>query len=233
MPRRASARVQQRRKQNLITSVWWTSGAAVVAAVLLIVLSPRALPGVTVPPLTERPYAGEGKTLGPADAPVLVEEFSDFQCPFCQRFALQALPRLEADYIAIGMVQFVYHHFAFIGQESIQAAQAVECATEQGRAWDYMDTLWANQRGENRGAFSDLYLKSFADAMGLDTLDFNACLDSGRYRSAVEEDKRLGQSRGVSSTPSVFVNGKYIDFSTVPDPYEAIRAEINAVLAGR
>jgi protein-disulfide isomerase len=168
----------------------------VAAAALLILLSPRALPTVSIPTPVPRPYAGEGKTLGPADAPVVIEEFSDFQCPFCGRFALETLPRIEEAYLApgTGQVRFVYNHFAFLGEESVQAAQAVECAAKEGRAWDYMDTLWANQRGENRGAFADAYLKAFAEGLGLDVLAFNACLDSGRFRSLVLARRRPGAS---------------------------------------
>jgi hypothetical protein len=72
-------RARQRRVQGLISSIWVTAGIAVAAVVLLIAVSPRALPTVTIPDPIPRPYAGEGKTLGPADAPVLMEEFSDFQ----------------------------------------------------------------------------------------------------------------------------------------------------------
>jgi protein-disulfide isomerase len=209
-------------------SVWWTAGAAVLAAVLLVALSPRALPIVTIPDLPERPYAGEGKTLGSEAAPVLVEEFSDPQCPVCGRFAAEKLPFIEADYVATGQVRFVYKHFAFLGQESVQAAQAVECASEQGRAWHYLDTLFANQRGENRGAFADAYLKSFAEGLGLDTLDFNTCLDTGRYASVVEAESLEARQRGVQGTPTLFINGKLVSGGL---PLEDIRQEIEAALA--
>jgi protein-disulfide isomerase len=223
------ARVQQRRIQGFRRSIWWTAGAAALAAALLIAVSPRALPTVTIPTPVPRPYAGEGKSLGAADAPVLLEEFSDFQCPFCGRFALETLPRLEAAYVATGQVRFVYNHFAFLGEESVLAAQAVECAGEQGRVWDYMDTLWANQRGENRGAFVDVYLKSFAEGMGLQTLEFNACLDSGRTRSLVQAETQAGRERGITSTPSFFVNGKFVSGA---QPFEEFQREIEAALAG-
>ena len=72
-------RARQRRTQNFIRSVWLIAGAAIIVVMLLIALSPRALPTVSVPPIQIRPYAGEGKTLGAANAPVVLEEFSDFQ----------------------------------------------------------------------------------------------------------------------------------------------------------
>ena len=222
------ARARQRRVESFRRSIWLTAGAALVAAAVLIAFSPRGLPTVTVPPLQPRPYAGEGKTLGPAAAPVVVEEYSDFQCPFCGRFARETLPQLEAAYISGGQVRFVFNHFAFLGEESVRAAEAAECAAEQGRVWDFMDTLWANQRGENRGAFADRYLKSFAGGLGLDALSFNSCLDTRRYRAAVLQETQAGRERGVNSTPSFFVNGKLVSGA---QPFEVFQQEIEAALA--
>ncbi len=222
-------RARQRRLENLTRSIRIAAAAAVLVVGGLIAMSPRALPTVTIPATVDRPYAGEGATLGPADAPVTVEEYSDFQCPYCRRFAVETLPRLEETYIAAGQVHFVFHFFAFIGDESIRAAEAVECAGEQGRAWDYMDTLWANQRGENRGAFADSYLKSFAEGLGLETLHFSTCLDTRRYREAVMQETRDGRARGVTSTPMFFVNGKLVSGA---QPFEVYQQEIEAALTG-
>jgi protein-disulfide isomerase len=138
------------------------------------------------------------------------------------------LRRIEEEYVATGQVRVVYNHFAFIGEESIRAAEAAECAREQGRFWDYADTLFANQRGENRGAFADQYLKSFADGLGLDTLEFNTCLDTRRYRTAVQEATQAGQARGVNSTPSFFVNGQAIRVNSLA--FEEFQAPIEAAL---
>lgn len=221
-------RVRLRRIESLKRSIWITGGLAVAVAAFLIALSPRALPTVTVPTAVARPYAGEGKTLGAADAPVVIEEYSDFQCPFCQRFAVETLPLIEANYVATGKVKFVFNDFAFIGEESIRAAEAVECAGAQGQAWHFMDTLWANQRGENAGAMADPYLKAFAEGMGLDTLKFNQCLDARTYRSLVLKETQTGRGRGVSSTPSFFINGKFVAGAL---PYPDFQKEIEAALA--
>jgi protein-disulfide isomerase len=222
-------RIRQRRVESLKRSIWVTTGVAVLAAALLIAMNPRALPSVTIPPTVDRPYAGQGRTLGPENAPVLIEEYSDFQCPYCAQFALQTLPQLEDTYIAGGQVRFVSHYFAFIGDESIRAAEAVECANEQGRVWDYMDTLWVNQHGENRGAFADSYLKSFADGLGLNTLEFGTCLDTRRYRATVTQETNEGRNRGVTSTPTFFINGKMVPGAK---PFEGFQQEIEAALAG-
>lgn len=108
-----------------------------------------------------------------------------------------------------GLVRRGFIHFAFLGQESFWAAEASECAGEQGEEffWLYHDYLFANQNGENRGAFEIENLKSFAGALGLDTEAFNACLDSGRYTSLVQEQAAFSSSIGVRSTPTFIING--------------------------
>lgn len=224
-------RARQRRAQSLIRSLWWAGGLAVAAAIVLIVLSPRPLPTTAVIPTSApRPYAGEGKTLGSPDAPVVMEEYSDFQCPYCGRFATDALRRIEEEYIATGNVRFVYYHFAFLGEESVRAAEASECAGEQGHVWDYLDTLFANQNGENRGAFADAYLKSFAEGLGLDMLEFNRCLDTRRYRSVVLQETQEGRRRGVTSTPTFFING---ELSAGLLPFEGYKELIDKALAAQ
>jgi protein-disulfide isomerase len=95
---------------------------------------------------------------------------------------------------------------AFIGQESMWAAEASECANEQGRFWEYHDKLFAEQAGENRGTFSKSNLKRFADQIGLDTATFNACLDSDKHKATVQRDIDDGVREGVRQTPTLFIN---------------------------
>jgi protein-disulfide isomerase len=103
---------------------------------------------------------------GDAIANVSVVEYADFQCPFCGRF-FKETKTLFTDYIKNNQVKFVYRDFAFLGPESIQAAQAARCAGEQGKFWEYHDYLYTHQNGENQGNFSDDYLKSFAGELKL------------------------------------------------------------------
>ncbi|OHA47935.1 MAG: hypothetical protein A2806_02580 [Candidatus Terrybacteria bacterium RIFCSPHIGHO2_01_FULL_48_17] len=148
--------------------------------------------------------------LGKADASVEVVEFADFQCPFCGRFHETVTPQLKKEYIDTGKVKFAYRDFAFLGQESLWAANAARCANEQGKFWEYHDLLFERQEGENQGAFSKENLKGFARELGLDTAKFNACVDSGKYEDAVTQDVTVGQQYGVSGTPSTFINGRMI-----------------------
>ncbi len=114
-------------------------------------------------------------------------------------------------YADSGQVRFEYKHFAFIGNESIKAAEASECAAEQDMFWPYHDTIFANHRGENVNAYSNTALKNFAAALGLDTAEFNSCLDSGKYTRAVRSDLDEARDREVNSTPTLFINGEKVE----------------------
>ena len=109
---------------------------------------------------------------------------------------------------------------AFLGPESKWAAEASECADEQGKFWEYHDLLFASQSGENQGAFSKDNLKKFATDLKLDTAKFNACVDSGKYSSVVENDTAFVQSLGVTSTPAFLVNGQPL---VGAQPFEAFQ----------
>jgi protein-disulfide isomerase len=168
------------------------------------------------------------KSLGDDDAPVVVLEYGDFQCPYCKDFALGAEQQLREEYVAQGKVRFVYRHFAFIGDESIWAAEASECANEQGRFWDYHDKLYEEQAGENQGVFSKDNLRAFAADLGLDTGQFDECFASGKYRDQVQEDIQEAQRRRINSTPSLLVDGQLIPNGA---SYPVLRAAVEAALA--
>ena len=168
------------------------------------------------------------KSLGAEDAPVVVVEYSDFQCPYCQQFATGPGQQLREEYVEQGQVRFVYRHFAFIGNESLWAAEASECANEQGRFWDYHDKLFAEQAGENQGAFSKDNLRAFAADLGLDTEQFDQCFASGRYQDQVQEDIQDAQRRRLNSTPSILVDGQYLPNGA---SYPVLQAAVESALA--
>lgn len=122
-------------------------------------------------------------------------------------------------------MRFVYRHYPFLGSESFRAAQASECADEQDAFWDYHDKLIDEWQGENTGAFSDANLVRFAGETGLDTSTFDECLSSGRYAGKVTEQRDGAASVGVSSTPTVFVDGERVDAQ-----YAALKAAIEGDL---
>ncbi|MCL4263008.1 MAG: DsbA family protein [Anaerolineae bacterium] len=151
-----------------------------------------------------RPFKGN------PDAPILIEEFSDYQCPFCARWASQTLPGLLANQIANGQVMLVYYDFPLssIHPQAAAAANAARCAGEEGAVtyWQFHDVLFARM-GEWSHSDPNRSFINFATELGLDEAGFTECVNSNRYGSQVQADVQLGQARGVSSTPSFFLNG--------------------------
>lgn len=164
---------------------------------------------------------------GDPDAPVTIVEFSDFQCPYCGRFAADAGRQIHEQYVEPGLVRFGYQHFAFLGPESQKAAEASECAAEQGAFWPYHDMLFGRITGENQGSLSPAGLKQYAAEVGLDAEAFDACLDSGKYVSLVGSETATAQSLGVTGTPSFLVNGRPL---VGAQPFEVFQQVIEAEL---
>ena len=165
------------------------------------------------------------KSIGSPDAPVVVVEYADFQCPYCKQFAVGPELQLRKEYVDTGKVRFAFRHMAFIGSESLWAAEAAECANEQDHFWDYQDKLYQDQGGENSGTFNLDNLKRFAAELGLDTQKFNQCLDTNKYQSKVQQDIAEAQRLGVNSTPTLFVNGQLIKNGS---DYQVLQAAIEA-----
>ncbi len=187
-----------------LSATWWIVGLiAVMIVVALIALNGTS----SIGSINAQAF---GTTLGSQDAPIKLEEYADFQCPACGAFARGSLRQIIDKYVNTNQVQIVFHHFAFIGEESIRAAEAAECANEQNKFWDFYDVLFDNQAGENQGAFSDAKLTGFAQQLKLDTTKFQECFSSDRYRSKIQADTNNGQLRGVTSTPTLFVNDKKV-----------------------
>jgi protein-disulfide isomerase len=202
-------------------------GAGVVAVVIGIIVAGGAFRGDSDVDIPGRTVSTEGRTLGPADARVTVDEYSDFQCPFCARAAATIVPKIEEQYVADGRVRHVYHPMGMIGDESVWAAEAAECANEQGRFWDYHDKLFENQQGENRGAFAIDNLKRFAQEIGLDTQTFNQCIDSHKYEALVKAETKEALDKGITSTPTFVIGDETI---AGPRSFEQLQEAIEAEL---
>ena len=141
--------------------------------------------------------------LGPEDAPITLVEFTDYECPFCGRHFRDTAPRILSQYD--GRIKYVVLNFPLstIHPGAQKAAEAAECAHDQGKFWEYHDMLFRNQ-----AALDGASLNRYAADIGLDTVAFSTCLDSGAKRQQVLSDFQLGQSVGVSGTPMFFVNGQ-------------------------
>ena len=144
---------------------------------------------------------------GSDDASVTIIEFGDFQCPKCDQWFQNEKPAIKADYIDTGKANLYFVDFTFLGDDSNSAAEASYCADEQGMYWEYHSHLYNNQGGINEGWANPTNLKQFASDIGLDTAQFNSCLDSGKYADRVDYNKQIGISHGVEGTPVFFIVG--------------------------
>lgn len=149
-----------------------------------------------------------GPAKGNPKAPVVLIEFSDFQCSFCRKFWKETLPPIEKKYIGIGQVRFLYRHFAVLGKPSELAAQAAECAREQGKFWDYHDKLFAS--ASSPLAFTGGKLKGYATELQLKSGAFNTCLDSGKHLEKVQGETSIAFFLGARGTPTFFLNGRML-----------------------
>ena len=175
---------------------------ALLIAFALIYPNLRPVGEVAAASFHDRPMVNDN-AMGDPNAPIRIEEFSDFQCPYCARFHNDTENQVVDTYVATGKVYFVYRSFgSFIGQESKAAAEAAYCAGDQNKYWEYHDVLFANQTGENVGAFSDRRLQAFAESLSLDMSTFNSCLNGGKYTDRVTQDYQDGLAAGVKATPS-------------------------------
>jgi len=173
-----------------------------------------------------RPYRGQ------LDAPVTLEAFSDFQCPYCGQFSEETLPALLAGQVANGEAVFIFYDFPLssIHLQAAAAANAARCAGEEGAAayWAMHDRLFADIDAWANDGAADVF-RAYAADLALDEDAFDACLAEDRYADAIAADQELGLSRGVDSTPSFFVNGRLIAGAY---PLETFNQAIAAVQAG-
>lgn len=158
---------------------------------------------------------------GPVGSPVTIIEFSDFQCPFCSRVnpSIAKARETYGDKIRVVFRQFPLN----IHPQAPKAAEAALCANEQGKFWEMHDALFADQQ---KLAVADL--KASAAKIGLDSAKFDACLDGGTMASTVSRDMEDGMAAGVSGTPALFVNGRFINGAV---PYEELAKVINDELS--
>lgn len=175
------------------------SKAAAVAQPVAVNLTPEQLNRV------------QGISIGQADAPVVVMEFADFQCPACAGFAQFTVPLIKQRLVESGKVRYVFYDFPLPQhQNAFLAARAGRCANEQNRFWDFHDVLYGQQ---SDWSFErnpvDLFV-DYAGRVGADTDAFEQCLRSDRFAREVSESAAFGAAMGVSGTPTLIVNGKRI-----------------------
>lgn len=162
--------------------------------------------------------------LGDVNAPVTIIEFSDFQCPFCERFYTETLPLLKTNYIDTGKVKLIYRDYPLdfhpMAQKSAEAAECVRAKGGDEGFWKYHDQIY-----ENQASLTNDNLKKWAKELGY---NIDTCLDSGEKTSEVLKDLSDGESYGVTGTPTFFINGQVIEGAY---PYATFQEVIDAELA--
>jgi protein-disulfide isomerase len=168
---------------------------------------------------------------GRADAPVLLEEYGDFQCPPCGFFH-PILKRLEGEYPT--QLRVAFHHFPLrnMHPHADEAARAAEAAALQGKFWQMHDMLFEKQKEWNEAANARTLFLGYARTLGLDVQKFSQDMDGTTINSRVMNDEKGGTARGVTGTPTVFLNGREVPYETAID-YNRLRAVIENELASK
>ena len=168
--------------------------------------------------------------LGDPNAKVTIIEFSDFECPFCRSFWSGALAEIKTNYIDTGKAKFIYKHFPLNFHPGAgPAAEASECANDQGKFWQFHDKVFEEQAKQGQGTiqFGKPEIVKWAGAVGLNMSQFNECFNSGKYTQRVSDDMAQGTAAGVSGTPTTFVNGQRI---VGAQPFASFQAVIDGLL---
>lgn len=155
--------------------------------------------------------------LGDANAPVTVIEYGDYQCPYCAQYYSTTQSSIISKYVNTGKVKMVFRDYPFLGNESVAAAEAAQCAEDQNKLWAYHDALYSAKLGddgkggtENDGTLSRTLFMSIASNLKMDTKAFGDCIDSNKYANLVAQEKADGGVLGVNSTPATIVNGSLL-----------------------
>mgnify|MGYP000527665997 CR=1 FL=1 len=236
-------KIKQQEQRNRL----FTIGLIIAGAALLVFafVWPSIRPVAQVVSVDAGTYPNANdNSIGDPNAPIVIEEFADFQCPFCERFHEETEPLLRQYYVDTGKVRFVFRSMGNwvsgnIGAgrtESQDAALAAYCAGEQNKFWEMQAHLFANVLGEDAGSFTDQRIKAITERIdGLEADQFNSCYDSGKYEDRVQQDFADGQAAGVNGTPGFIitytVNGetrtRTIDGA---QPFNVFQQELEAAL---
>lgn len=171
---------------------------------------------------------------GSSSAGLNIIEFADYQCPFCERFYTQTEPSIIRDYVDTNKAKYYFLDFAFLGPDSQTLGQGAWCANDQNKYYEYNSYVYSHQGQENSGWATADKVKAFAgNITGLDTTAFATCLDSGKYQQRVAELTQLGQSAGVSGTPTTLIGTPSGGYTLVvgAQPYANIKPVIDQALA--
>lgn len=167
-------------------------------------------------------YNNTSPVLGDVNAPITIVEFGDYQCFYCNRFFHDTEDQINESYIKTGKVKMFFKDYVLIGQDSVVAAHAAHCADEQGKFWQYHDTLYNHWKGENNGWASAENQLKFAKEVDLDITKFTECMSSERHLEKIRTSTEDAKSLRIAGTPAFFVIGPNNKIIKVPgaQPYD-------------
>jgi protein-disulfide isomerase len=192
------------------------SVAAVLIGIAVIAFARPATPGggadLITPPTSYAVGLANGDVLGAATAPVVIQLYSDFQCPACKVFVTTQLPSLVKDFVVPGTVRIEAHDIDILGRgtpnESLELAAGAACAAEQGRYWQFHDLVFWNQGRENQGDHDAAFIARVADAAEVDRAAWDACFARNDVRPPIVSGSAAAVGAGINSTPTLVVNGQ-------------------------
>ncbi len=174
---------------------------------------------------------------GNNDSKLIAVEVSDYQCPFCARHARGVAKEIDKQYVDTGQIRYAFLDFPLpFHQEAFKAAEAANCAGEQGEFWEMHDKLFENQK-----ALKPADLKRYADEIRLDLNTFGQCLDSGKYADKIRKDMAESQKAGITGTPAILLGWLQTDGKTVKavnlikgaQPFTVFKAAVDSLLASK
>ena len=204
--RRQQARKKQKRQQ-MINLGLIVLGAILVVGVL-VYPSLKPVTDLVMPEGYDHPLA-DFNAMGDPNAPVVIEEYADFQCSHCANFFNEKEKLIIENYIATGQVYYIFNSYgSYFGVESGRSAEAAYCAGDQGKFWEMHDIIFSNFSAGNSGGYSNRRLEVMAENIGLDLDAYNDCMSSGQYEDLVSQDYIDAQNAGIEGTPSFLINGE-------------------------
>jgi protein-disulfide isomerase len=207
-----------------------THGLALAVALGWLVTMPTPAPSQAVLDLANAPVRGSNT------ARVTLVEVSDFECPFCGRYARDIKPQIESAYVRTGKIRYAFLHMPVEARHknALKASEAAACAGDQGKYWEMHDRLFANQ-----AAIGPIHLPIHAQALGLKADNFKACLDAGRHTGGIRKDFAMAVKAGVTGTPTFFLGLtspgsttlKIVKTISGAKPYPVFKEALDALLA--
>ncbi len=224
---KAKARADaQRKRRNRIIAIVGVGILVVAVIVGLVVQSSRSSSGKKAAVPTAATGPGGSFTMG--NGPVLVEQYGDFQCPHCEDWFKTVQPTVD-QLVSQGKITFAFHNFAFIGDESNTTANAAACAGDVGKFWQMHDFLYNHQAPENSGFWTTDQLIAALQTVGASTPATEQCVKSHTYGTWVKQQADAASRRGVTATPTVYVNNQQLSDNSNPQPL--VTAVDNALAA--